>query len=172
MLERLQLPNIIVMVLECLEWCQDLQHLIRARGFLSKEVAQELFCQVLEAVCHCTSCGVLHRNIKPESILGDLATSQAKLINFGGGTCLQDTAYTHFAGEHTQGCVPCPGISWPNISGPSLGVAVGILPFAASHGTEPSAKLLSSRSWLGPASSPAGSLCQPLCPGLGLGQPA
>ena len=148
LLEWLQLPNIIVMVLEHPERCQDLQHFIWARGFLSQEVAQELFCQVLEAVCHCTSCGVLHRDIKPQNILGDLAIIHTKLIDFGGGTFLQDTAYTHFAGEPTQGCAPSPGISWPNISGPSRGVAAEILPFAASHGTEPSARLLLSQGWV------------------------
>ncbi|RMB97244.1 hypothetical protein DUI87_26271 [Hirundo rustica rustica] len=98
LLEWLELPNDIIMVLERPERCQDLWHFIRARGFLSEEVARELFRQVLEAVQHCTSCGVLHRDIKPGNILVDLATGQAKLIDFGCGTYLQDTAYTHFAG--------------------------------------------------------------------------
>ncbi|XP_048143222.1 serine/threonine-protein kinase pim-1-like [Corvus hawaiiensis] len=96
--EWLELPNNVVLVMEWPEHSQDLLHFIRARGFLSEEVARELFRQVLEAMRHCTSCGVLHRDLKPENILVDLATGQAKLIDFGCGTHLQDTAYTRFAG--------------------------------------------------------------------------
>ncbi|XP_063038261.1 serine/threonine-protein kinase pim-1-like [Melospiza melodia melodia] len=98
LLEWLELPSCIMMVLEWPEQCQDLQRFIRARWFLPEEVARELFLQVLEAVWHCTSCRVLHRDIKPENILVDLDTGQAKLIDFICGTYLQDTVYTHFAG--------------------------------------------------------------------------
>uniref|UniRef100_A0A8U7PA48 non-specific serine/threonine protein kinase n=1 Tax=Corvus moneduloides TaxID=1196302 RepID=A0A8U7PA48_CORMO len=96
--EWLELPSNVVMVLERPERSQDLLHFIWARGFLGEEVARHLFRQVLEAVRHCTSCGVLHRDIKPENILVDLATGQAKLIDFGCGTYLQAAAYTSFAG--------------------------------------------------------------------------
>ncbi|XP_064246771.1 serine/threonine-protein kinase pim-1-like [Passer domesticus] len=98
LLEWVELPNDILMVVERPEQSQDLHHFIQARGFLSEGVARQLFHQVLEAVRHCTSCGVLHRDIKPENILVDLATGQAKLIDFGCGTYLQEAAYTHFAG--------------------------------------------------------------------------
>ncbi|XP_053789729.1 serine/threonine-protein kinase PLK3-like [Vidua chalybeata] len=101
LLEWLELPNDIVMVLERPKRSQDLHHFIRARGFLYEEVVRELFRQVLEAVRHCTSCGVLHRDIKPGNILVDLPTRQAKLIDFGCGTYLQDTAYIHFAGTRS-----------------------------------------------------------------------
>ncbi|NXC91633.1 PIM1 kinase, partial [Cercotrichas coryphoeus] len=54
--------------------------------------------QVLEAVQHCTSCGVLHSDIKPETILLSLSTGQLKLINCGCGAFLRGKAFTQFAG--------------------------------------------------------------------------
>ncbi|NWV82887.1 PIM1 kinase, partial [Dasyornis broadbenti] len=98
LLEWFELPNSFWIMMECPEQSQDLFHFIRARGFLPEEEARVLFHQVLEAVRHCTSCGVLHRDIKPGNILINLCMGQAKLIDFGCGTFLQDTAYTQFAG--------------------------------------------------------------------------
>ncbi|NXC91703.1 PIM3 kinase, partial [Cercotrichas coryphoeus] len=44
---------------------------------------------------HCTSCRVLHSNIKTENILLDLTTGQLKLIDCGCGTFLQDSLHPH-----------------------------------------------------------------------------
>ncbi|XP_032533257.1 serine/threonine-protein kinase pim-1-like isoform X2 [Chiroxiphia lanceolata] len=98
LLEWFELPNGFLLVMEHPKPSQDLSGLIRAWGFLPEEMTWGLFRQVLQAVRHCTSCGVLHRDIKPQNILLHLATGETKLLDFGCGTFLRDTVYTRFAG--------------------------------------------------------------------------
>lgn len=106
LLDWRELPNNFLLVMECPEWSQDLFDLLLARGLHVGGGGAGAVPPGAEAVQHCTTCGALHRDIKPESILRDLATGQAELMDFACGTYLQDTVCPHFAGEPTQPYAP------------------------------------------------------------------
>ncbi|XP_064495698.1 serine/threonine-protein kinase pim-2-like [Pseudopipra pipra] len=168
LLEWFELPNGFLLVMEHPEPSQDLSRLLRAWGFLPEEMAWGLFRQVLQAVRHCTSCGVLHRDIKPQNILLHLATGEAKLLDFGCGTFLKDTVYTQFAGEPTAG-----GCSWCRASHGHARVWQWRLPlWPRGNRISSSAKLLldGAGGYCETGPGLGDSLCHPPCPGLGLGQ--
>ena len=77
----------------------DLFDYITQKGVVSERSGRFLFRQILEAVQHCLSHGVVHRDVKDENILIDLKTNQIKLIDFGSGTFLKDGVYTEYEGQ-------------------------------------------------------------------------
>ncbi|XP_072777107.1 serine/threonine-protein kinase pim-1-like [Taeniopygia guttata] len=102
-----ELPDGFALVTERPQRCQDLWYSLAERGLLTEPVARGLFRQGLEAVRRCSSRGVLHRDIKAQNVLVNLATGEAKLIDFGCGTILQDTFYTRICA-----CVPYSPLEW------------------------------------------------------------
>lgn len=101
LLHWFELPDSFLLVLERPEPSQDLFELIRNRTFVPESPAQGIFLQVLRAVRHCHSRGVLHRDIKSKNIIIHLVTGKVKLIDFGCSTLLRNMVYTKFSGERT-----------------------------------------------------------------------
>ncbi|XP_068758262.1 serine/threonine-protein kinase pim-1-like [Montipora capricornis] len=94
-----------VMVLERPMYHKDLFDYISEKRRLEESEARSIFRQVVEAVMHCESKGIFHRDIKDENILLDTMTGQVKLLDFGSGTGLENTLYTDYEGTRAY-CPP------------------------------------------------------------------
>ncbi|NWZ88463.1 PIM1 kinase, partial [Poecile atricapillus] len=98
LLDWFKLPDSFMLVMERPEQSRDLLHILLEQEIQSEEAACWLFWQVLEAMWHCTACGVLHGDIKPENLLVNPETVKLKLIDFDCCTFLKERAFTQLAG--------------------------------------------------------------------------
>ncbi|KAG1962991.1 serine/threonine-protein kinase pim-3-like [Pimephales promelas] len=86
------------MILERPVPCQDLQSFCKENGCVDESLAKKVLVQLITALRHCESRGVLHRDVKPGNLLISTASHDIKLLDFGCGGLLKDSAYTSFAG--------------------------------------------------------------------------
>ena len=88
-----------VFVMERPELCKDLFDILQLKVTLSESEARRYFSQILEANINCEENGVIHRDLKPENILVDLLNDEAKLIDFGLASEVQNKPFLKFRGE-------------------------------------------------------------------------
>ncbi|XDV27082.1 hypothetical protein PO909_030675, partial [Leuciscus waleckii] len=109
----LSCPNII----QVLDWQDDPEHHVMImehplpgvnmhkflklnRGVLKEHTAQRIMQKVIYAISICCYQGVFHGDIKLTNLLINLSTLEVKLIDFGCGDLMRDSAYLSFRGMH------------------------------------------------------------------------
>ncbi|RXN02488.1 serine threonine- kinase pim-3-like protein [Labeo rohita] len=98
LLEWFEHPGRYVMILERPDPCQDLHSFCEENGCLDESQAKKVLMQLINALKHCESCGVFHRDVKPQNLLICTDTNEIKLLDFGCGHLLKDSEYKEFAG--------------------------------------------------------------------------
>lgn len=96
-LDYLEQRHCFLIVMERLEGAKDLFDLITERSMstqaatgLAEQVCRDYFRQIVEATLAIHELGVVHRDLKDENILVDVATGRLKLIDFGAGAFCRD----------------------------------------------------------------------------------
>ncbi|XP_067225198.1 serine/threonine-protein kinase pim-2-like [Chanodichthys erythropterus] len=100
LVEWFDCPTDYIMILERPVPCQDLQSFYEENGCLDESLAKKVLVQLITALKHCERRGVLHRDVKPQNLLISTASHDIKLLDFGCGDLLKDSAYTSFSGTH------------------------------------------------------------------------
>ncbi|KAI5106456.1 serine/threonine-protein kinase pim-3 isoform X2, partial [Silurus meridionalis] len=97
-LEWYEEPKCYYIVLERPEPCENLhQFCSRYGSCLPETVTRLVMVQLIDALKHCKSRGILHRDVKPENIMVQTNTLKVKLIDFGCGDLIKDK-YKEFTG--------------------------------------------------------------------------
>ncbi|XP_073770651.1 serine/threonine-protein kinase pim-3 isoform X2 [Danio rerio] len=91
-------PRRYVLILERPAPCQDLQSFCEENGCLDERLTKKVLVQLIAALKHCESRGVLHRDVKPENLLVSTESQDIKLLDFGCGDVLKRSAYKYFSG--------------------------------------------------------------------------
>ncbi|XP_051785518.1 serine/threonine-protein kinase pim-2-like isoform X2 [Erpetoichthys calabaricus] len=99
-LDRFQTSSEYLLVMERPEPCKDLYEFLldQTQGKFGEPLAKYIFRQIVEAVIHCHSRGILHDDVKVNNILVQTTTYQVKLIDFGVGSILMEAEYSDFGG--------------------------------------------------------------------------
>lgn len=98
LLEWYDEPEDYIMITERPEPCEDLAGFCKKHGgTMTEDLARNVIFQLMEALKHCKSRGIVHRDVKPENILIATDTLQVKLFDFGCGDHIRDS-YEEFAG--------------------------------------------------------------------------
>jgi len=91
-----------IIIMERPESVKDLFDFITEKAVLEEKLSRLFFRQVVETVNACHKAGVIHRDIKDENILVDMRTLTLKIVDFGSGAYLKESAYTDFDGKSSH----------------------------------------------------------------------
>ncbi|XP_057191397.1 serine/threonine-protein kinase pim-1-like [Triplophysa rosa] len=96
-LDWFEQPKHYVMIMERPDPCEDLLTYSDRNEDIDEEMAKPVILQLVNALKHCESRGVMHRDVKPENVLICTDTGELKLLDFGCGDFLKDS-YEEYAG--------------------------------------------------------------------------
>ncbi|XP_048050290.1 serine/threonine-protein kinase GRIK2-like isoform X2 [Megalobrama amblycephala] len=131
-------PDHYIMVMERPIPCTNMLSFIKLQGGrLDERTARHVMQQVIHAANVCCERGVFHRDIKPENVLINHDTLEVKLIDFGCGELMKESAYVAFRGTRVY-CPPEYHVNGGYHAKPATVWSLGILLFATVCGYYPS----------------------------------